>query len=345
MKNNANTRIEELIPLVDELVPFSDTPPGQALIALLCAIATLYVRVTRKPDTMSSSDRQLIRTTAQRAIASGITGTTLTEEIRKLTGEAVRRAPKSPALVDASYVVLADCIAAAEPSRFTRVRRMLHDDARGTADQALAKTYTIAVFRIEEHRRPVIIGALAELDGRPIDRHEVIAGPYENNAVILVPESDGMRHARSLLDDIEAAAGEPLCVTTAEAGLDTLLDGYAEAATLLELALAAERAPRLYRIDDLLLEYAAMRDPTVSARMMNIVRPLLGSDRLYETLKAFVQCGYNRGRTARELFVHRTTVDYRIKRIEAITGYNPAAGRGSEVLATAVTLFSLHNTV
>jgi DNA-binding PucR family transcriptional regulator len=68
---------------------------------------------------------------------------------------------------------------------------------------------------------------------------------------------------------------------------------------------------------------------------------LLSCERLYETLKAFVRCGHNRARTARELFIHRTTMDYRIRRIEEITGYDPASGRGSQVLAAAVTLFSL----
>lgn len=127
----------------------------------------------------------------------------------------------------------------------------------------------------------------------------------------------------------------------AGAARDLLRAGHREATDVLDLALAAERGPGLYGVDDFLVEYAAMRDPAVAAKLVAIVRPLIGSDRLFETLRAFVRCGHNRGRTARELCVHRTTVDYRIRRIEELTGKDPAFGRGSQVLSVAVTLFVL----
>lgn len=291
---------------------------------VLCAVATLFAGV-RERGTISPRDRHRIRSTTRAAITAGATETDLAEAVRRVGGEV------EPALVEASYVVLADCLAAAGSRRLTRVHRLLRGDP---PDEPLPDTCEVVVFWIQERRRALVTGVLASLD--------VCAGACENHAVLVVT---GSTDARRLVDDVGRVLGTPLCAATARCGRETLVDGYREAAKVLDLALAAEREPGLYRIDDFLIEYAAMCDPVVSARLMNIVRPLLTCDRLFETLKAFVRCGHNRARTARELFVHRTTVDYRIRRIEEITGYDPAGGRGSQVLAAAVTLFSLRRTL
>jgi len=182
---------------------------------------------------------------------------------------------------------------------------------------------------------------LAELDGRPIAGHELLAGRYRGHAVLLVPGNGGEQHARRILADVELRLGRPLHAAFACCDRDVVPAGYREAAQVLGLVLAAEREPGLYEVDDFLFEYAALRDPAVAAKLVAVVRPLLDSDRLYETLKTFVRCGHNRGRTARELCVHRTTVDYRIRRIEEITGHDPTCGRGRELLSVAAVLFAL----
>jgi hypothetical protein len=294
---------------------------------VLCAVATLFAGV-RERGTISPRDRHRIRSTTRAAIAAGATEGDLVEAVRRLSGEV----QGSPALVEASYVVLADCLAAAGSRRLTRVHRLLRGGP--AAADALPDTCEVVVFWIQERDQALVTGVLAALDA--------CAGACEDHAVLVVAST---ADARRLIDDIGHLVGTPLCAATARCGRETLVDGYREAAKVLDLALAAEREPGLYRIDDFLIEYAAMCDPVVSARLMNIVRPLLTCDRLFETLKAFVRCGHNRARTARELFVHRTTVDYRIRRIEEITGYDPAGGRGSQVLAAAVTLFSLRRTL
>jgi PucR C-terminal helix-turn-helix domain len=218
-----------------------------------------------------------------------------------------------------------------EPSRRpTRVELAL-DRTRG---QAAAEAYTVVVFRVNG-----IAALLADLDGRPVAGHELVAGQLRGNAVLLVPGGLGEPCARRIVEEVELRLGRPLHATFACYGRDVLRAGHQEAADVLDLALAAGRAPGLYSVDDFLVEYAALRDPVVAAKLMAVVRPLVGSDRLYETLRTFVRCGHNRGRTARELRVHRTTVDYRIRRIEEITGYDPTFGRGSQVLSVAVTLF------
>jgi hypothetical protein len=317
---NVVARIEELSLWAEELT--ADATSGHALLVLLCAVAAVFGGIVRGRGAISSYDRQRVRTMAKAAMATGVSEAALVDGVRRLTGEAVRRAPGLPALADASHVVLADCLAATGSPRLSTVRRLLQSERTGMC--------TVVVFRIQERRRAVVIGALAELDGP-----EVFAGSVDDNAVVLAPRGEGAR----VVGELQELLGTSLCAATADSG--SFVAGYQEAAKVLDLALAAERDPGLYHLDDFLIEYAAMCDPAVSARLMNIVRPLLSCDRLYETLKAFVRCGHNRARTARELFIHRTTMDYRIRRIEEITGYDPAGSRGSQVLAAAVTLFSL----
>lgn len=48
--------------------------------------------------------------------------------------------------------------------------------------------------------------------------------------------------------------------------------------------------------------------------------------------------------TARALFVHPNTVRYRLKRIQDVTGYNPADAREAYVLRLAITLGRLQHT-
>jgi DNA-binding PucR family transcriptional regulator len=65
---------------------------------------------------------------------------------------------------------------------------------------------------------------------------------------------------------------------------------------------------------------------------------VLGNDVLRETLVAFLEADGNRSRTAQSLIVHRSTLDYRLGRIAAVTGHSPTTPRGLQVLGTALTI-------
>ena len=49
---------------------------------------------------------------------------------------------------------------------------------------------------------------------------------------------------------------------------------------------------------------------------------LEGTSQLMETLHVFLQQGGNMMQTSKTLFIHRNTLQYRLERIEAITGRN-----------------------
>jgi len=71
---------------------------------------------------------------------------------------------------------------------------------------------------------------------------------------------------------------------------------------------------------------------------------LLRSDNsanLVETAERFLDCAGDKQRTARELGIHRTTLYYRLDRIEAVTGMDLAAGVDRLLLHLAVKLYRL----
>ena len=53
---------------------------------------------------------------------------------------------------------------------------------------------------------------------------------------------------------------------------------------------------------------------------------------VYQTLRIFTKCGFNKAHTSERLFLHRNTVNYRIAQIESICGID---------LSTTELLFSL----
>ena len=69
--------------------------------------------------------------------------------------------------------------------------------------------------------------------------------------------------------------------------------------------------PRLSRPSEALTGLAGLLDP------------LLGNPDLLRTLKAYLDTGLDRRRTAELLHVHPNTVDYRLRRAVALTGLDP----------------------
>jgi len=66
-----------------------------------------------------------------------------------------------------------------------------------------------------------------------------------------------------------------------------------------------------------------------------------GSAHLLDTVEKFLDCAGDKQRTARELDIHRTTLYYRLDRIEAITGMSLADGSDRLLLHLAVKLHRL----
>ena len=106
--------------------------------------------------------------------------------------------------------------------------------------------------------------------------------------------------------------------------------GYTEAVEALRLGKKSQSMIWCYRFDDYLLEYMVSRishqispELLVSSRL----EALLNYDRknnteLYHTLKTYLEHERNSLQTAKTLFIHRSSLTYRLERIQKITRIN-----------------------
>ncbi|MFC8529301.1 PucR family transcriptional regulator [Nocardia sp. NPDC057227] len=73
------------------------------------------------------------------------------------------------------------------------------------------------------------------------------------------------------------------------------------------------------------------------AHLAAMLDPLDAHPELLQTLRVHFRNESNRKRTARELYVHPNTVDYRLRRIARLTGHDPVTGGGAWRLRSALT--------
>lgn len=103
-------------------------------------------------------------------------------------------------------------------------------------------------------------------------------------------------------------------------------------------------APRPVSARDLLPERAIAGDSTAATELLRAgFRPLAADPTLLTTARAYLDAGGGLEATARALFVHPNTVRYRIRRIAALTGLDPARPRDAFALRIALVLGTLAN--
>ncbi|MFI2612200.1 PucR family transcriptional regulator [Kitasatospora sp. NPDC018619] len=174
----------------------------------------------------------------------------------------------------------------------------------------------------------------AELDHRT--RQSALSALTPTGGLVLVPfgaspapgEADAEEAPWPLLAATLAAAaraaGAPALAGAASAAPAEVPGAAALACEVLDVARAFGRAPGLHRLDDILLEYQLTRPSRARARLAALLEPLDDAGELLITLQTHLAGGLNRRHTASALHLHPNTVDYRLRRIAALTGLDPA---------------------
>ena len=169
-------------------------------------------------------------------------------------------------------------------------------------------------------------------DAHVHERRGVLRTIRSGLLVLLVPEREA-----DLLDELTTQlASGTRWVAIARRPVAELADAYAEATEVLRLVEAGCRPAGTYTVADVLVEQAIAANTAVAARLAGIIRPVRQNQALWETLVALVHADFNRNQAARDLFVHRSTMDYRLQRIAKITGWDPAGGHGAQLLRAAL---------
>ncbi|WP_410607948.1 PucR family transcriptional regulator [Amycolatopsis sp. lyj-109] len=319
--------------------------------ALLGEVADVYRRVVEEDVTVTPAQRARVRVAgeafAEAGGAPGVAADLLGRFAAQVADSVARHRPdRVVPVVQAAHLLVQDLLAGiarpvpAAPARDARgalVRRLVRQERLDPAELAgLEDAYFVVAARFPQ---PVPSDRLAAV----LDEHHedgVLGAPAGDGVVVLVPRRLERRIA-PLLAALTGRFGQEPWTTTVPAGRATLAAGCKEASDILALAAATGRPAGPYRLDDVLLEFAVLRDPVTSARLRALIAPLAGNEILYGTLEALIHADFNRTVAARGLFIHRSTLDYRIRRIEEVTGQNPLTGRGAYVLAAAMVVHAV----
>lgn len=208
-----------------------------------------------------------------------------------------------------------------------------HDDEVAVGvDHAVAARRKLRRLRVELDRQsPEPVLSMLSVDGG------VVLVPHQRPPAALT-EAD-WAWLRGVVARLGDACGAPVVAGAAAASAHGVPDAVRLAGELREVAGIYDKPAGVYRLDDLLLEYQLTRPSPARDHLAALLRPAADKPDLLPTLRAFLDTGLNRRRTAGRLRVHPNTVDYRLRKIAALTGLQ--VSRHENLLAIRAALSAL----
>ncbi|WP_330181500.1 helix-turn-helix domain-containing protein [Nocardia sp. NBC_01503] len=218
----------------------------------------------------------------------------------------------------------------------------------GPHGMAIETAYYVLALGIPAHpgeRHPAVDGDLvarrrlrciqAELGSRCADKALWVLGP--DGGTVLIPESaTAATELDAIVTGLAAVAQVALTATVIPAPTPGIPGAAEQAHELLDIVHRLQCEPGLYRFDDLAMEYQLTRPGPGREYLGALLDPLDEYPELLETLRRHLGNDLNRRRTARGLGVHANTIDYRLKRIGQLTGFDPAQSAGLWYLRSAL---------
>lgn len=150
------------------------------------------------------------------------------------------------------------------------------------------------------------------------------------------PPWDGPGGLRELIAEATAAAGVPVTAAAETAEPAAVPAAVARNAEIVDLVARTGRPAGLYRLADVLLEYQLSRPSEALHELARLLGPLEAKPELLRTLETYLGHGLDRRAAAAALHVHPNTVDYRIRRIDRLTGLSPARPADLQYLSAAL---------
>ncbi|MEU6031048.1 PucR family transcriptional regulator [Streptomyces tauricus] len=203
--------------------------------------------------------------------------------------------------------------------------------------------YAVTVLRFPASRSLPDSGTRAALLEPFLMSHRVpMLWRRPEECVALVPADDTDpaavdRRVLALARDFSAAVGLPCAVGTATGAVSSLAETAQTARLVSRAAPAASPPDRACTAADVFVEMGLVQLPQLDDWLRDLTRRLAEGPDLVATLDAYYRADMNRLRAATALHVHPRTLDYRLRRVRALTGVDPGSTRGVRLLSTAVT--------
>jgi DNA-binding PucR family transcriptional regulator len=166
----------------------------------------------------------------------------------------------------------------------------------------------------------------------PVSR-SCLVGARDTEVVCICPveSEDDARDVADAADRLVASdRGWTVGLGRPHDGLAGVRRSYGEAREAADLGFSARRPDRAIRFTDVLLDQILRSSRYTDALLEETVAPLADYDErkraeLVPTLRAYVAANFNLTKAASALSVNPNTVVYRLRRIHALTGRDPAA--------------------
>lgn len=206
----------------------------------------------------------------------------------------------------------------------------------------LSSHHVVVAVRVEAGPH----GTLARRLRAELPKHALSALDHDGGTVLLPTSSEALESelsaAADLVRKLHTAAGVNLVggIAAAESRED-IPTAARQAADIAELVQRLGRPPGAYVLDDVLLEYQLCRPGPGRKRLALVMDRLAEHPDLLHTLRVFINSDHNRHRTAESLHLHRNTLNYRLRRVTELTGYNPADPSDIRLLAASLIVHDL----
>ncbi|BCK54584.1 transcriptional regulator [Nocardia wallacei] len=157
-----------------------------------------------------------------------------------------------------------------------------------------------------------------------------------DGGTLLLPHTTPTDTLHHLITTLSQAARVPVTATVITTPTHEIPTAADQAHQLLDMVTRLHSEPGLYRFDDLALEYQLTRPGPGREYLGSLLTPLDHHPELLQTLRTHIAHNLNRQKTARLLHVHTNTVDYRLKRVAQLTGFDPTQASGLWYLRSAL---------
>jgi sugar diacid utilization regulator len=196
-------------------------------------------------------------------------------------------------------------------------------DVAADEHQELPLTTRVALRRLVEAARAHL---------RPPEG-TLLVGMRQGEVVALYPSAQPLEleAVKQECDALAAALAERdvrLGFSSWHAGMRAIASGYAEARDAVEIAIGTGIRGRAVGFNDVLIDHMVRSSPHGDRILDQTIRPLAEYDRdrqgdLVQTLRVYLDSGFNLTRAAEVLCVHPNTVVYRLRRVKDLTGRDP----------------------
>ena len=184
----------------------------------------------------------------------------------------------------------------------------------------------------------------------PLDEEDILVPMNECSIVVikknpLLSPDDAEEFAQAAIETLEVDGGLTVCCGIGECKSDSLELGrsYQEALAALRTADLYHLSGSVFKFRDLVLERILLSIPREKAQailkeILNGAFSMLASQEMMETIKVYFDQDLNLSTAARQLYIHRNTLLYRLEKIRKATGLDLRRFKDAVVLKILLSL-------